>query len=63
MANCGVEQARFEMHCIAYVYHWGRDTLMSLPRSERKVWVDMIMSQKEAEKEEVESNTPSVPTK
>jgi hypothetical protein len=52
-----------EAHCIAYVYHWERDTIMNLPRLERKAWVDIIMKQKEAEKEEIESSTPSVPNK
>jgi hypothetical protein len=51
------------MHIIAYVYHWGRDTVMKLTRSERKMWVDLILRQKESEKEEIERNTPSVPSK
>jgi len=38
-----------EMHLIAYVYHWSRDTLFSLSLSERRIWVDKILAQKDAE--------------
>jgi len=40
-----------EMHILAYVYHWERDTLWSLPIMERKMWVKMVHEQKEAENE------------
>lgn len=50
-----------EMHIIAYVYHWDRNTLISITRSERKRWVDMILRQQEAEREEIEKSTSSVP--
>lgn len=46
-----------EMHIIAYVYHWGYSDLISLSPKERKVWVKMILDQKEAEKEGYEDNS------
>lgn len=42
------------MHTLAYVYHWDRDTIWNLPRSERKMWVELIHKQKEAEAEQIE---------
>ena len=38
-----------EMHILAYCYHWDRDTLWSLPRSERKMWVEIVREQKKVE--------------
>lgn len=39
------------MHVIAYCYHWDRDTVWSLSRFERKMWVAVIMKQKKAEQD------------
>lgn len=37
------------MHVLAYTYHWERDTLWDMTRSERKMWVKMVQMQKIAE--------------
>lgn len=37
------------MHVLAYTYHWERDTLWNMTRSERKMWVKMVQMQKTAE--------------
>lgn len=37
------------MHVLAYTYHWERDTLWDMTRSERKMWVKMVQMQKTAE--------------
>ena len=42
------------MHILAYIYRWERDTIMSLRRKERRMWVEMIKEQKEAENDEIE---------
>lgn len=47
--GCNINVARTEMHILAYVYHWSRNEVMRLTRSERKMWVNMIEQQKEAE--------------
>jgi hypothetical protein len=44
------------MHVLAYVYRWSRDSLWLLSYKERKMWYDMIIKQKEAEKEALEQN-------
>ena len=41
------------MHAIAYVYHWDRNTLWSLPRNERKMWFNMIVEQRKSEQEQI----------
>jgi hypothetical protein len=43
-----------EMHILAYVYRWERDTLWKLPFNERKMWVKMIQDQKETEQRMIE---------
>jgi hypothetical protein len=43
-----------EMHIIAYIYHWERDTIRKLGSTERKKWVELIMKQKDAENSQVE---------
>lgn len=40
------------MHIIAYVYHWSATELWGLPILERKMWVNLIIEQKEREAEE-----------
>lgn len=45
------------MHIIAYIYHWEHDTVMKLPCKERKMWVDMINLQKQAEGEAMKKAT------
>ena len=60
LINCPFEVAISEMHILAYCYHWDRDTLWKMPRSERKLWVDMVQRQKKAESDAVnnENSTP-----
>jgi hypothetical protein len=48
-----------EMHVIAYCYHWSNESLWSLPRNERKMWVEIIKEQKNAENRETESGHSS----
>lgn len=50
MRNVSLALAYSEMHVIAYVYHWDRDTLMKLSRGERRMWKDLIVEQKKAER-------------
>ena len=38
-----------EMHLIAYVYHWDRDTLWEMSSGERRMWAKMILAQKRLE--------------
>ena len=33
----------YEMHLIAYYYHWDRKTLQNLPAKERKRWIELII--------------------
>lgn len=51
-------KALMEMHVIAYIYHWERDTLWKLSSRERRTWVKMIMTQKQMENESMNSKTP-----
>lgn len=37
------------MHFIAYAYHWERETVRNMKRSERRMWVKMIIRQYKAE--------------
>jgi len=39
-----------DMHILAYCYHWSRDTLWNMSRSERRMWVKMVQIQKEVER-------------
>lgn len=48
------------MHVLAYVYHWDVKTIWSLPRNERKMWVDLIKEQYEAEQKQL-NNGGSIP--
>lgn len=54
--NCDFETAKQEMHILAYVYRWDRNTLWSLPRNERKLWVEEVIRQKKAEKDAMNSS-------
>ena len=47
-----------EMHILAYVYHWERDTIWGLSSRERRTWVKMVMTQKNIENESVKNSTP-----
>ena len=49
LANCDVERAWEEMHVLAYVYHWDRNSLWNLQIKERRKWVDIVLKQKQAE--------------
>ena len=58
--HCPFDSAMAEMHILAYCYHWDRDTLWKMPRSERKLWVEMVQKQKKAESDALsnENGTP-----
>lgn len=43
-----------EMHILAYVYHWDRNSLWDMPILERKKWVEIVIRQKESEQEALE---------
>ena len=63
MRNSSREQAIGEMHILAYCYHWDRDTLWNMTRSERKMWVKMVLAQKKVEnKEAVDEDDYSMST-
>lgn len=49
------------MHILAYVYHWERDTVWNLSSRERRMWVNMIMTQKKMESDSVKSKSPKIP--
>lgn len=49
--SVGYENTKIEVHIIAYIYHWGRSEILSLPINERKMYVEFIKEQKEAENE------------
>lgn len=51
------------MHIIAYVYHWERDTLWNMPSRERRMWVDLINTQKKMENSSMKEHTPKKITK
>ena len=40
-----------QMHTLSYEYHWDRDTVWKLRRSERRAWYDLIRRQRKAENE------------
>lgn len=50
------------MHILAYCYHWDRDTLWNMTRSERKMWVRMVLAQKKAENNGASAENNSVST-
>lgn len=50
------------MHILAYCYHWDRNTLWYMSRSERKMWVEMVLAQKKAENKSVNEDNSSVST-
>lgn len=47
------------MHILAYCYHWDRDSLWNMSRSERKMWVKMVLAQKKAETKGLDSSSKS----
>lgn len=47
------------MHILAYIYHWGHDEIVKLPRSERVMWVKKIIEQKDKENRQVEKDIES----
>lgn len=49
--SLGYEYTKVEVHIIAYIYHWGRNEILKLPITDRKMYVDLIKQQKEAENE------------
>lgn len=63
-SNTSLQQAVSDMHILAYVYHWDRDTLWLLPRSERKMWAEMVLEQKKAENKSINNsgNSPNTYT-
>ncbi len=58
--RCSFRRALEEMHIIAYVYHWERDTLWKMPSRERRMWVSMINTQKKMENSSVKANAPKI---
>ena len=42
-----------EMHILAYTYHWDSHSLWSLPRNERRMWVELVVEQKKAEQKQI----------
>ncbi len=54
--SLGYEHTKIEVHVIAYIYHWGRNEILNLPVNERKMYVEFIKEQKEAENEATENN-------
>lgn len=55
------QRALEEMHLLAYVYHWDRNTLWKIPCRERRLWVDMIQTQKKLENNSIKSSTSKIP--
>lgn len=51
------------MHILAYVYHWERDTVWKMPCRERRMWVEMINTQKKMENNSIKSKSPKMPKK
>lgn len=49
------------MHILAYVYHWERDTIWELSSRERRMWVNMIMTQKQLESDSIKGTTNKIP--
>lgn len=56
LANCNVDRAYDEMHVLAYVYHWDRNSLWNLPIKERRKWVDLVIKQRQAENDAYENS-------
>ena len=56
LIQCNVNRAYEEMHVLAYVYHWDRNSLWNLPINERHKWVDIVLKQKQAENDSLEDN-------
>lgn len=48
-----------EMHIIAYVYHWDRNSLWKLPCKERRAWIRLIAKQKKAEGDAIKKSSKS----
>ena len=48
-----------EMHILAYTYHWDSYSLWSLPRNERRMWVELVVEQKKAEQKQINSSGSS----
>lgn len=44
------------MHALAYVYHWDRNSLWNMPIKERRKWVEIVLKQKEQERDSLENN-------
>lgn len=38
-----------DIHILAYTYHWSRESLWDMTRSERTMWVKLVQMQKQAE--------------
>lgn len=55
LSCCNVDMAYQEMHLLAYVYHWDRNSIWNIPLKERKRWVRLILEQNEKEKEAFEN--------
>ncbi len=42
------------MHYLAYFYHWERNTVRTLPITEPRKWVELLIEHKKAERASVE---------
>lgn len=57
MSSCGnIDNTFMEMHLLAYTYHWDINSLWNLTLSHRKKWVEMILKQKQAERDSLENH-------
>ena len=52
-----------EMHILAYCYHWPPDILWDMPRSERRMWAEMVRLQKEVEADSIKGSGSKAPSK
>ena len=51
------DDALMEMHILAYIYHWDRDTIRNIGIRERRKWTELIVEQKNRENKSMEDAT------
>ena len=49
LAHINIDVTLFEIHNLAYFYHWGREECWNSPITERRVFNNMIKQQLKAE--------------
>ena len=54
LAYCDIDRAYEEMHILAYLYHWDRNSLWDIPISERRKWVSIVLEQQQREQDALE---------